>query len=542
MGGNVREWSADRTDFARGTHAARSSGYRSTKVDDLILPRRSDCHEDRGNDTLGFRIVLDKPSADRAALAARAEAAMAQWRAAHTATGPAAWYLDDDLRLRIDLTAAAPLRSAAAFAGLPIAEFSATLAPDADLSALRGLPLVAVRLVGALDNLAHFSGENLEWLALDLSGYPAPDLGSLSAPSLRGLAIHRAAPLPAWPQPDTFPALRHLDCEGSRLPDLAGLAPHSLDFLGLDRTGPVAASVLAKLTGVRRLPAWPSCFRMIDEMRDRGHLTEALGTLADFTTAVRPLPWFDATWRGQISFREARMADPVRGALEAWQADRATWPPPGSERFGSSAFAVIKNALRPGAAAIEVARLGAHAATLSGPEEAAAAAAILRAAGNPRPAFIGGTRPRPDLPWAWVTAERWNADSFLPQAIEDDSITLLLPVDGSSWLPASHRSVGYTLLEWPAPDAPDPWNGLAERLLGAWRCAEDGNRYEFLPHGRIAGRVFDESCWIITRASAGEVLLLMDYNRSALLLTVPEEPASSIPAITPDGSRRTLVR
>ena len=542
LGGNVREWTADREDFAGSTHAARSSGYRSTKSDDLLLARRSNCYEDRGNDTLGFRLVLDRPTGARASLATRAEAAIAAWRADHASTGFVAWLIDEALHLRIDLTGAAPLRSAAAFAGLPIAEFSATLAPDADLSALRGLPLVAVRLAGPLTDLSPLSGTRLEWLAVDLSGTPAPDLAGLAAPGLRSLAILRADPLRAWPDALRFPALRHLDCDGSRLPDFAALAPMALDHLGLDHTEPVPAEALATLTKVRSLPAWPACFRPIDALRDAGRLDDALSDLADFSAAIRDMRWFDGSWRSQIIFRESALGDPTLAALESWQAHRSTWPPPGTTPADSGAFAIYEAALRPVSVSIEAARLGAHPATLSGPEDFSRALTLLRSAGTTRPAFVGATRPRPDLPWAWVTAEPWTADEWLPAEQEDAAITLLIGEGEPTFFPGSHRSVGHAIFEWSAPDAPDPCDGLATRLIGAWHCEEDGTRFEFLPHGRLAGRVFDEACWLITRAAAGEVLLLTDYNRRALLLKVPEKPSAPIPAIAPDGSRRTLVR
>ena len=542
IGGNVREWTADRLDFARAGHAARSSGYRSTKAEDLLLARRSDCHEDRGNDTLGFRIVLDRPSAARAALATRAEAAMAAWRAAHGSGNPASWFIDDSLGLHIDLTAAAPLRSAAPFAGLPVSEFCAVLAADADLAALRGTPLVAVRLAGPLTDLAPLSGPSLEWLALDLSESPAPDFGRLDAPALRGLAVHRAAPLHAWPDLARFPRLKRLDCDGSELPDLAPLAGFALDFLGLDRTGPFTADALAGLARVRELPAWPACFRPIDELRDAGRLPEALAALTSFTAPIRSMPWFDGSWHAQVAFRESALSDPLLADLESWHATRSTWPPPRTTLISGNAFAVLPMVMRPGGAAIETARVGAHAATFSGAEELTEAASLLVGLESPRPGIVGATRPRPDVPWAWVTAEPWNAGSWREPETDDSTITLLLPADRHSWLPGSHRSIGYPLIEWPAPGAPDPWDGLASHLLGMWRCQEDGSRFHFLPHGRLAGRVFDEAAWIITRAAAREVLLITDYNRSALLLTVPREPADSIPAVTPDGSRRTLVR
>jgi hypothetical protein len=505
-----------------------------------VLGRRSDAFRDWGNDTLGFRVVLDLKSPEQRELAVKLQAALRTMEGAELPPGAGAEAIVNDEMVKVDLTRLPQAASLAPLQGIPLTEFLAAPGSPLDLSPLRGMPLRRVLIHGPVTDLSPLAQAPLEWLALDgKSRHPMPDLAPLAGRPLQALALENFTSSPAAPLPP-LPNLRQMILDGTSCRDFQFLADTPLEVLSLKNTGIRDAGPLKVLTKVKSLEPWFGLLAPSKDLAQAGSNAAAVAWLNAFGTALAEVPWFDEDWNGTLLGVINGFSKSPYPELDAWSASGAKGCPPGATEFQGRYYLLVDSSVPLELAERNAARWGGHLVTITSPQEADFVTRLLLA----RPArqlscYVGALRRGPD-DWRWVTGEPLDKEAIAGLELDVSSAVPCVETSGSKIHAASGAKRFHFLIEWETPGSCPAWESVCSRVLGKWRRS-DGVEWTILPTSMFQGLNQWQAAWIVCDAVQGHVKVIFNYSDEPGMLKLTEDPGR-MQYVSLDGSELQVER
>ncbi|MBP7948818.1 MAG: protein kinase [Verrucomicrobiales bacterium] len=555
LGGNAREWTCDPIHFHLRQHAARSCSFRGISEQAWRLSRRSECQfDDIGNETLGFRVVLDLKSQPGLALRLKLREAVRQYWGGDPAPGTGPQVVVNRDVVRLDLSRVGGKRDLRAFAGLPVTEFlsgSDAGGEPLDLEPLRGMPLRRVVLAGPVKSLEPLTGMVLDYLILEGRGGPAPSLAPLNRTALRGLGWRSFDGPPDVPLP-SFPALRLLDLSFTRMANYECLRDLPLETVVLEGHVFAAPELLLPMTQIRAVPFYRSHLHSADKLAAEQSCEAAAKWLEPLLKSGRKLPWMRDWLEGDNVFsRPARnssvpgygFTSPEGKALLNWVREGRHGPFAYARNvLGTRALPLQWSMTRPDAEAF-AAFLGGHLMTVTSTGEWLALCNAFERGFWKMGAngfLLGAFRKDAASPWQWPTGEAFPTD--LPVDKPADLYDANLIMNGSTkgcFFRNPAQATGF-VVEFEPPESRLPLHDAEEKMLGKWQWP-DGSVLELGRFASVGTALFAESHWSVCDAASQTARLYLNYGATIGLLA-PGSEAETL-AFTPlSGPSRILRR